>query len=384
MLVLVTDGEDRAALATCRALAAAGHRVDVAAGRRPAAAHWSRHCSRRLFTPPSLDPDRFIDALGPVLATTPYDAVVPSTDAALLALSRGREHLPDPRVLHLPDDETVTRCLDKALLVDEARRLGLVAPASERCVDAEAAEAAATAFGYPVIVKPLRSVVPADGGARRVSAQLARDTGELAKALRMAGRPLLVQRFHRNARVLSVAGVATESGLAAVVATRWSRRWPPPDGAAAFAETVAVPQTVEDLVETLVRSLGWRGIFELELLEVDGGTAPIDFNPRPFGWMTLATRAGANLPAVWLESIGGDGSPRVCARPGVRYRWEEGELKHLIWQVRRRQLGAAAAVLRPHRQVAHACFERTDPAPLGAALLDVALRTARGASPGSH
>jgi predicted ATP-grasp superfamily ATP-dependent carboligase len=162
------------------------------------------------------------------------------------------------------------------------------------------------------------------------------------------------------------------------VAARWSRRWPPYDGAAAFAETVVAPSALVERVEVLLAALGWRGIFELELLELGHGRfAAIDFNPRPFGWMALALRAGVNLPAVWLDSLRGLDPAGVVARPGIRYRWEEGDLRHFVWQLRHGRTWAAAAVLRPRRHVAHAYFERDDPAPLGTALVDLARRGAR-------
>jgi hypothetical protein len=67
----------------------------------------------------------------------------------------------------------------------------------------------------------------------------------------------------------------------------------------------------------------------------------------------------------------------VRGRPGVRYRWEDGDLKHLLWQLRRARFGAAAAVLVPRRRVAHAYFELRDPLPLGAALAQLAGRLTR-------
>ena len=63
MLVLVTEGEERAALAACRGLARAGHTVAVAAGRRPALAHFSRACARRVRLPRSLAADEFVVAV---------------------------------------------------------------------------------------------------------------------------------------------------------------------------------------------------------------------------------------------------------------------------------------------------------------------------------
>jgi predicted ATP-grasp superfamily ATP-dependent carboligase len=378
VLVLVTDGEERAALATCRALARAGHTVAVAAGRRPAPTHSSRACARRLLVPRSLAADEFASALARALREASYNALVVSSDAALFALSRFRERLPSPLLLGLPPHDVVVRSLNKPALLEEAERVGFAVPESEECTGKPQALAAAGALGFPVMVKPTTSIVAADDRPRRVGARIAHDRTQLQGALSRLEAPVLIQRFHDRAPVLSLGGVASQNGLAAVVAARWSRRWPPIEGAASFAETVVPPSLIVERVEELLAALGWRGIFELELLDLGRGRfAPIDLNPRPFGWMTLAVRAGANLPAIWLECLQGLDAPRVVARPGVRYRWEEGDLRHLLWQLRRGRPRAAAAVLRPRRRVAHAYFERDDPAPLGAALIDLGRRSVR-------
>ncbi len=376
MVVLVTDGEERAALAACRGLARAGHIVAVAAGRRPAVAQFSSTCAQRLLVPRSLSGDQFATALAEAARINNYDAVLPGSDAGLLALSQFRHRLPTSLLLGLPPHETVARALDKRALLEEAECVGLPVLETEECVGMQQAAAAATRLGFPVVVKPTTSIVAAGPGARREAARVVHNRLQLARALAALGTPILLQRFYDHAPVLSLGGVATDDGLAAVAAARWSRRWPPVDGAASSAETVAAPPSIVQRAERLLVGLGWRGIFELELLELGHGRfAPVDLNPRVFGWMTLALRAGANLPAVWVECLRGLDPSGVVARPGVRYRWEEGDVRHFFWQLRHGRPRAAADVLRPRRGVAHAYFERSDPAPLAAAVVDLARRS---------
>jgi predicted ATP-grasp superfamily ATP-dependent carboligase len=378
MLVLVTDGEDRAALASCRALARAGHTVAVAAGRRRAPTHASRACAHRLLVPPSLTGEPFVETLARVPWIASCHALLPSTDSALLAVSRFRERLPGSLLLGLPSHDTVERSLSKPALLAEAERAGLRVIESEECSSPSDARTAAETFGFPVVVKPAMSIVVVGGDTHRAAARVVRDPAELADALAATGTPALIQRYHEAAAVLSLGGVAADNGLAAVVAARWRRRWPPRDGAAAFAETVVPPPLLVEQTETLLAALGWRGIFELEFLGLgDGRFAPTDLNPRPFGWMALALRAAANLPAVWLDCMRGVERARVVGRAGVPYRWEEGDLRHFGWQLRHGRAGAAAAVLRPRRHVAHAYFEPRDPAPLATAFADLARRGLR-------
>src|SRR3954451_3536777 len=92
--VLVTDGEQRCALAACRALAAAGYEVGVASTGGPAAAKWSRWCSDGISVPDARrDPTGFAERLRGELERRRYDVVLPGGDASLLALSAHRARL---------------------------------------------------------------------------------------------------------------------------------------------------------------------------------------------------------------------------------------------------------------------------------------------------
>jgi predicted ATP-grasp superfamily ATP-dependent carboligase len=176
-----------------------------------------------------------------------------------------------------------------------------------------------------------------------------------------------------RARRFSFGGVMTDDGVVGGAVARFDRTWPPPAGAVSFGETVAPPAGLMSTIETLLGRIGWRGIFELEYLEsADGRRHAIDLNPRVFGWLALATSAGANLAALWCGAMLGRRSPRATARPGVLYRWEEADAAHLAWQLRRGRVRAAAAVARPHRAVVHAHFRLRDPGPLFARALRLA------------
>jgi predicted ATP-grasp superfamily ATP-dependent carboligase len=129
---------------------------------------------------------------------------------------------------------------------------------------------------------------------------------------------------------------------------------------------------LEEKVERLLAILGWEGIFELELIRSHAQgreeLVPIDLNPRPYGSMALASAAGVPLAAIWCDWLLGRGAhsspqPRR-ARAGARYRWEDAELRYSAWQLRHAHPRASIEPLRPHREVTHAHFQRSDPLPL--------------------
>ena len=165
--------------------------------------------------------------------------------------------------------------------------------------------------------------------------------------------------------VHSCAGVRWGGRIVALALARYVRTWPPDAGNAAFAETVSVPPGLGDRVDALLDAVGWEGIFELELLKTaDGRFVAIDLNPRPYGSLALAIRAGADLPAVWASCLRGAPPPPVTAAAGVRYRWEDAELRGLAHELRHGRLRTAAAITRPRRGTVHPHLSWEDPGPM--------------------
>ena len=204
--------------------------------------------------------------------------------------------------------------------------------------------------------------------------RILRDEAALAEALPGFPLPATVQRFEEGAAPVSVGGVIASGRLLGSAVSRYRRLWPPEAGSVAFSETIAPPPGLLDRTEAVVGSLGWEGIFELELLATNDGFSVLDLNPRPYGSLALAVKAGANLPAIWCDWLLGREPVPVIAEPGARYRWEDADVGHFFWQLRRHHWRAAGRVLVPHRRVTHALFRLSDPAPLAARAALIAKR----------
>jgi predicted ATP-grasp superfamily ATP-dependent carboligase len=374
--VLVTEVQERAGLAAIRALSASGHVVAGAASSRPAMGHWSRSCAERLLIPdPRADLAAHATRLGE-LADGRFDVVIPGTDASLIALSQYRRHLPKTR-LGLPDHDAVERALDKVELLRLAADSGLPPPTSLVCRDAAEVRRAGTELGPGAVVKPRATCVRRGSGLRQQRGVVLTAATDVDRVLSALEPPVIVQRYVRG-RIVSCAGVAAGGRMLAFAASTYLRTWPPDVGAASFARTVAMPADVVSRVEDVVRRMGWQGVFELELLD-DGGTLrAIDFNPRIHGWLSLATAAGADLASTWCSWLLGDppSAPRV-ARPGVSYRWEDGEALSALTSLRAGDVRRAAAIVRPRGGVVHATAALRDPLPLLARIGWVGLRLPR-------
>ena len=365
--VLITDASERAALAACRGLSRAGYRVRAAAFESLSVSQWSTSCAERLrVRDPRQDAEGFVADLRTHLERSATVAVIPGSDFSLRAVSRFRSELDGLTRLGLPDHDVVKNSFDRTVLSKAARLAGFADLAAVHVRDRDAARAAVTQIGLPVIVKSISSTI--DHGIR-ISAgpdtRLVKDLGSLDLVMAGAQTDRLIQRAE-GGRMISAGGVMADGRLIALAVSAYVRTWPPEAGNAAFSVTIDPPTGMPEAAERLLNEIGWQGLFELELIErEDGSLVAIDLNPRPYGSMALAIAAGANLPALWCDWLAGRGMPteRVHARAGCRYRWGEADLRNVAWQVRRTKRLAPTGALLPRSHVTHPHFRRTDPVP---------------------
>lgn len=353
--VLVTDGgcgQDRASLAAVRALRRAGYRVAVAGSGPGSLAAASRHAERWIPVPSAGDP-AYPVAIREILDAGPFLTVLPSSDAALLAL--------DAPVRHL---------VDKQMLASTASAAGFVVPESRTFGSRAELLTAADGLPYPAVVKPATK----DPGSP-TSAFRADGPDDLAAGAKEG--VVVVQPFVFEP-LWAVAGVVWEGRVVASVRQRYLRTWPSDCGTASAAVTVEADRDLEERLPALLAP--YQGVFQAQF----AGPCLLDVNPRIYGSLPLAVAAGVNLPALWCDLVAGraDGTgPVRRGRPDVYYRWIEGDVRNLVEGVRRGHLSAGGAVarFRPRRGAAHSTESAGDPGPM-LARLGYAVRRARAVS----
>ncbi len=339
MTVLVVDGSSGQAhgpLGAVRALAAAGHEVHLAHAGPASVAARSRHVTRRVRVPAAEEPG-FADAVRDLLRAGRYDACLPASDAALVALDWPGADLVDKARLH-------------------ARMVAADVPGPESTGFATGAallEAVAD-LRFPLAVKPALNEGPTFSAFRAESA------ADL-EPLHGFGDQVMVERWLEGEQ-RAISGVVHRGRLLAVAHQRYVRTWPVDCGVACAAITTAPDESAEREVLRLLE--GYDGIFQCQ--SIDGVLH--DVNPRVFGSVLLAERAGVNLPDIAARLAAGrvpDDAEPLRAAPGVRYRWVEGELKNLAVSLRNGDVGAREVLrrLRPRRGTAHPDVWLSDPVP---------------------
>ncbi|ODT95786.1 MAG: hypothetical protein ABS81_31365 [Pseudonocardia sp. SCN 72-86] len=368
--VLVTGVEHAGGLAALRGLAAAGYEPWAATEDTSSYGAVSRAAGGVVeVADPRLDGERFARDLVEAAARIGAVAVLPGTEAALIALGRQRDLFPADVAVGAPDVDDTVAALDKDALAGLAARAGFRTPPTLRLSAADVPTADIT---FPVVVKPVRSELVTEDGLARFEVTRAANAAELTATLAaLPGREGLVQPY-LTGRIRTVNGVAWKGETLTTVHKLAERTWPADCGVVTWAETVERHPELEKAARALMAELGWSGLFNLQLIESGSRHYLIDVNPRMYHSLGLAVAAGVNLPAMWTDLLLGERPEVVEFARGVRFRSEE-DVRSLWAMFRSGRRGAAIRGLLPHARTTHAVLSVTDPAPM----VEVARRAAR-------
>ena len=354
-MVLVTDGEERSALAVVRSLGRAGYRVHVGARTARALAAVSRWAAGVLVAPdPLREPAAFVDAVAAYVAAQGIDCVVPVTDASMLALLPARDRLGDA-IIPFGTLDSFVALADKAGLRERAARLGIAFPRQVELHWSSRDQPLAGAVQFPVVVKPARTVAVSDGddsaattvanaaagaGPVKFGVRHAATADALAKvvdAMPRAAYPLLIQERIVGPGV-GVFLLLRDGEIMASFAHRRLREKPPSGGVSVYAESIVAPPGLVERSHALLRDLGWCGVAMVEY-KIDHATDTpylMEINGRFWGSLQLAIDAGVDFPTLLVGGAGAQAAAGAGAyRAGVRGRWWWGDVDHLIARVRR-------------------------------------------------
>ena len=338
--VLVTDGEQRAALAAVRSLGRAGYQVDVAGSTDRPLAGASRFASRtRRVADPLGAPEDFAAQLTELVTRERYQAVLPITDAAHLAVLPIREQL-RPAVVAGPPLATFQAAADKEHVLQLAERCGIRAPPQVVLAGPIESGTLPSSIRFPAVAKPARSVAGVGESLGKFSVRHAVDQAELCRVLTElppTAFPVLVQE--------RIVGPGTglfflrwNGRIVARFAHRRIREKPPAGGVSVLAESVAAPDDLVHRAELLLDALDWQGVAMVELKTQTATGVPyiMEINGRLWGSVQLAIDAGVDFPRLLVEAaLGRQPAAPPGWRVGARSRWLWGDIDHLLLRLTR-------------------------------------------------
>ncbi len=336
--VIVTDADERAALAITRSLGRAGWRIIACGARRTSLAGRSRLASRSEQLPdPLRAPDAFAEKIAALATRESARYVIPVGEASLLALLPWRDRLP-PGAIPWPDIEVVRAICDKRRVLEAAPAFGIGVP-RQVIIAAPGLAPSFDELRFPVVAKPARSVADAPDGRQKLRVHHAATPAELQRvidALPAAAFPLLLQERVVGPGV-GIFLLVWDGVVRATFAHRRLREKPPSGGVSVYRESIAADPALVERSRQLLDHFGWQGVamVEYKVDERTGIPMLMEINGRFWGSLQLAVDAGVDFPRLLLECAEG----RTPAHPppyqvGTRLRWGWGDVDQLLSRLR--------------------------------------------------
>ena len=334
MRILVTDGDNRAALAITRSLGQR-HEITVCAQNRHSLASVSRWCHAAFAYPdPVKNQQAFLDTLRTEIQQRRIDVLLPVADITTILIAEQRATF-EPCRIPIADADTIKRAADKVEIMELARRLGVPTPTGVTVNSLSAALEQTSTLIFPLVIKPSRSRVRVDGRWLSTSVRYANDVAELKQILSdlsPAAFPVLLQERITGPGIGLFLCCDHGRPVAAFCHQRL-REKPPSGGVSVLRESIPLDTRARDYAERLLRELQWHGIAMVEFKRDarDGIPKLMEINGRFWGSLQLAIDAGVDFPALLIAMLENQSLPAPSSyRTGVRSRWLWGDFDALL------------------------------------------------------
>ena len=338
MKILVTDGENRSALAVTRSLGMKGFWVGVLGKSPLTLASCSRYCAQGLAAPSPLEMgEAYRAAIRDISYQHNIDIIIPLTEASIYRLNSMAGALPGKTILACPPSEKMNRVTDKAGLFRLAEELHVPIPETlylegaadlPSCID--------KIDRYPVVVKPALSKIPVEEGFLDGKIQYATSRKELEAlydSSKVLQYPSMIQEKINGPGTGLFLLFDTDTPLA-LFSHRRIREKPPSGGISVVSESVALDRQMVKHATNLLEAVGWKGVAMVEFKRDrrDGKAKLMEINGRFWGTLQLAVTCGVDFPALLIDLLQGCTPPAPVKeyKTGHKMKWFLGTLDHLL------------------------------------------------------
>jgi len=225
-----------------------------------------------------------------------HDVTMPLDDPAVLVCDEG---LPPDALVAGARGAQAKLALDKRVQLRAAAAAGFAVPEWGELSSDGSQPDLAEDWARPVVCKPALAAEVRDGRLRRLSPRLV-DTPRALDDLRRSWGPdtsAFVQRWV-SGRGAGVFGLADSGEVHHLSAHRRVRMMNPAGSGSSACASAPVDPELVDPVRRLLGSVGWQGMFMVELLRsADEKWWFMELNGRPWGSLALARRLGFEYPA---------------------------------------------------------------------------------------
>lgn len=332
--VLIMDGNTRAALAATRSLGRKGVQVVVGDETKKTLSGASKYCSES-FTYPSATTNlrAFLAAVKNECSRRGIQVIFPMTEVSMAAVLRHREQFEgfDLPFVEFPTFDAIT---DKWNLLKLAQRLNITIPQTHYIADAQSLQRVYPMLKFPLVLKPYRSMICANGRCTAASVKYAESVRELESTVEkyeyFRRSPFLLQEYI-SGHGHGIFALYNQGKVVASFAHRRLRENPPSGGVSVLCESVEKNPEAWRMAKTILDDVGWHGVAMVEFkISSDGTPYLMEVNGRFWGSLQLAIDAGVDFPwLLYQMAIGRELDPVNGYAVGIKSRWLLGDFARL-------------------------------------------------------
>jgi predicted ATP-grasp superfamily ATP-dependent carboligase len=332
--ILILDGNARSALAATRSLGRRGVPVVVADETKRTLAGASKYCSESFTYPsPTANLRAFVSTVKAECAKRGIQVIFPMAEISTATVLKHREEFKNVEVpfVEFPAFDAVT---DKWNLLRLAQRLGITVPQTHYICDPLSLQRAYPVLKFPVVLKPYRSKIWANGHCTAASVQYAESVRELERTVTryeyFRGNPFLLQEYVPG-QAHGIFALYNQGKPIASFAHRRLRENPPSGGVSVLCESVEKNSKAWWMARTILDHMVWHGVAMVEFKVSAAGTPYLmEVNGRFWGSLQLAIDAGVDFPWILYQLARGQTvDPVDRYATGIRSRWLLGDLVRL-------------------------------------------------------
>lgn len=341
--ILVTDGENRASLATTRSLGRRGHNVIVSGLNERNISSVSKYCAGRCKTKdPCLDASGYLDDIIRIVLDYKIDIIFPMTEPSIYILQENRKLLPHDIIIASPDLDITNTVFDKTKVFKIAQKHNVAIPETlfiENRADYKAKRHLCKQ--YPLVIKPGMSRIPFRNGFKRTKVLYVQNENELTwhyEHDELLDYPSMIQEMIQGQGTGLFTLFNQNKHLALFCHNRIKEK-PPSGGVSVVSESVPLDNEMVAASHVLLSAVGWQGVAMVEFKRDmrDGKPKLMEINGRLWGSLQLAIDCGVDFPCMLLDYLLCEfpvhESPKTY-RSGHKLIWPLGVLDHLILRLK--------------------------------------------------
>jgi predicted ATP-grasp superfamily ATP-dependent carboligase len=379
--VLLLDGYSTRTLACVRSWGRKGIAFAVGGETRWDMSLLSSYAKEKfVYTSPRRDLSQFVHDLNYYCHKFGADGVFPTSEAAIMACNRYRNHLTSLPIV--PREQEIQTAFSKARTLNAAQSVGVLVPQTIFLTENNWQSLGGAALKFPIVVKSESSeAMMASSIKTSAKTSFVFSQYELEKECRSrleAGQSMLVQEFIDGYGV-GISGLFDKGRPVALIGHRRLRESTPWGGPSALAETIEIDSQLLKATTSLMQQIAFSGpaMVEYKIDHQSGQPYLMEINGRFWGSVLLAIAAGQDLPYLYWKMLNGmDIRPEEKSyRVGVRGRYLVGDTKCLFLSLKgapkrwKGRLAKRGAALRSYigsffdRQTTELILTRDDPMP---------------------